>query len=132
MAKIKITGSVNQNEGGKLSSLWRSILRENNLMKSLDVLANEYVNNTLRMGESKNVERKTRGTLANNITSKSMTIKTFFDLLFNYLGVRKVVLSVSLTHQDGEVTHHSVNVVNPKYEKIKDKNDTEDKWVNNR
>ena len=41
-----------------------------------------------------------------------MSIKVFFDLLFNYLCVKKVSFTVKLTFVNGDESVHTVNVDN--------------------
>ena len=41
-----------------------------------------------------------------------MSIKVFFDLLFNYICVKKVSFTVKLTFVNGDESVHTVNVDN--------------------
>ena len=126
MADIKFDKEPSNNEAGLLATLWRNILRDNNMSPEfLSLLVDEYINTTHKLesdgGDVKPLKRKSKSTMINNITDTQMTIKTFMDLLLNLIKVRKVAISVKLTYNNGDETVHTV-VVNNKNNKGK-KND---------
>lgn len=102
---------VSRNESGVLAQLFRYIIIDNNFIPALDMLVKRYVEDTTRKEVNlQPVKRKTKSTLLSNIGSEEMTFKTFLDLLFNFLRVRKVNISVKLTFYNGNETIHSISV----------------------
>lgn len=110
MSDIKFNKPVSKNESGVLSAIWRNILKENNLIPALDLLVQRYVDRGNRAKELKDIKLKNKSTLTANITAPEMTFKTFLDLLFNFLHVKKITFSVKLTFQNGSETVHTINV----------------------
>jgi len=109
--KLSFDKPVSNKEGGALAKLWRKILNENNYMPVLDILVNRYTrDNDVTDGRVESSKRKTKSSLLINITSSDMTIKTLLDLLFNFLRVPLVTITISITHRNGDVTHHSVMI----------------------
>jgi len=113
MADVKITQPIATKESGVLAGLWRNILRDNNYIPALDYLVTKYVAKTDKMnGRVQNVKRKTKSSIIKNITDSEMSIKTFIDLLFNFLNVKKIDISIKLTFPNGNETIHSIAVDN--------------------
>lgn len=109
--KHDINKEPDKSEGGSLARLWRSILRNNNMLNinTVEFLANRYVKNTaIVKSEIKNISRKTRGSIINNITATDMTWKVFLDLLFNVLNVAKITITIKLTHANGSESLSSI------------------------
>lgn len=105
---------VAKNEAGVLAGLWRNILKENHFIPAIDVLVNRYVNKQNRDSDKLgSVRLKAKSTLLSNISSSEMTFKTFLDLIFNFLGVKKIHISIKLTFSNGEESIHSIGVNNP-------------------
>lgn len=116
MSKIEFDDNVSSKEGGALTALWRAILKENNFIYAIDVMVNKYVRKTdMLQGRSIHVKRKTRSSLINNITAGEMTFKTFLDLLFNFLAVRKVTITIMLTHANNDESIHTIAINNNDY-----------------
>ena len=44
------------------------------------------------------------------MTSPEMTFKVFVDLIFFFLGAKKMSISIKLTYPNGEESVHSINV----------------------
>ena len=113
MADVKITQPIATKESGILAGLWRNILRDNNYIPALDYLVTKYVAKTDKMnGRVQNIKRKTKSSIIKNITDSEMSIKTFIDLLFNFLNVKKIDISIKLTFPNGNETIHSIAVDN--------------------
>lgn len=111
MAAIVFNENVPKTEGGVLTKLWRSILRENNLLPKLDLLVSRYVRKTDQMSDRvQAVKRKHKFTLIKNITDDEITFKTFLDLLFNFLEVIQVDITISLKFANGEKSVHNILV----------------------
>jgi len=108
--------------GGALAKLWRNTLRDNNLYPSIGYLVTRYTSRN-SVTDSKNSVRKTKASLISNIRSGEMTWKTYLKLLFEFLGVRKVDITIKLTLANNSETLHSITVVN---DNIKDDNDKKD------
>lgn len=118
---------VAKNEAGVLAGLWRNILKENHFIPAIDVLVNRYVNKQNKESDKLgSVRLKAKSTLLTNISSGEMTFKTFLDLVFNFLGVKKIHISVKLTFSNGEESIHSIGVINPNI-KILSLSDEEEK-----
>lgn len=113
MSDIKFD-QVSRSEGGTLAKLWRKVLEENNYLPAIPFLVNRYIRTSNEMSNRvADVKRKTKSTLIANITASDMTFKTFTDLLFNFLKVKRVEIIVKVTLPDDTVRAHSVIV---KYE----------------
>jgi hypothetical protein len=109
--KTEITGPVSRNEGGVLAALWRKVLAENNYMQILDYLIDRYVSkNDEFNGRVSKIKKKAKSTLISNVTTGDMTIKTFFDLVFNFLKVKKMTISIKLTFPNNAESVHSVTI----------------------
>jgi hypothetical protein len=93
---------------GALAKLWRNIIKENNLQHSLSYLLTRYI--AKNTGESKNLKRKTRSTLENDITAKEMTWKKFTHLVFHYLGAVRLDVTIKLTFANGSSSVHSIGI----------------------
>lgn len=112
MSDIKFNKPISKNESGVLAALWRNIIKTNNLTHALDYLVLKYVSRSANKSSGENIRLKNKSTLLANITSPEMSIKVFFDLLFNYLCVKKVSFTVKLTFINGDESVHTVNVDN--------------------
>lgn len=110
MPDIKFNNPISKNESGVLSALWRNVLKENGFMPALDLLVQRYIDRGNRAKENKNIKLKNKSTLINNITSSEMTFKTFLDLLFNFLCVKKISISIKLTYHNGNESVHTIHV----------------------
>ena len=106
--KIKFDPLDNNKEGSILVKLWRNILTETNYINAIEYLVNRYANK----GSSsvKMVKKKTKSSMIKNVTSTEMTWKTFIDLIFNILNVKKMTISVKLQYPNGKESIHSVVV----------------------
>ena len=103
---------VSNTESGVLAKIWRKILIERRITPSLGLLIDRYLQDQ-HLNEdnlAKNVKKKNRSTLINNITAKEMTIKTFLDLLRNLLKVKRLVIHIEITTAGGETSVHSLSV----------------------
>ena len=111
MSDINFNKPISKNESGVLAALWRNIIKTNNLTHALDYLVLKYIS---RSGKESgdNIRLKNKSTLLSNITAPEMSIKVFFDLLFNYLCVKKVSFTIKLTFINGDESVHTVNVDN--------------------
>lgn len=111
--RIKLSDINNRTEGSVLATLWRNVLTETNMLPALDYFVDRYVNNSKGMeSRVKAVKRKTKSTMMKNVTANDMTWKTFLDLMFNFLKVKRIIISIKLTHAGGNETIHSVTVNN--------------------
>lgn len=114
--KISIDKPVSSKEGGALAKLWRKILTENNYLPVLDLLVAKYIReNDVTSGRVENAKRKTKSSLIANITSSDMTIKTLLDLMFNFLKVPLVTITITIKHRTGQETHHSISIASKEY-----------------
>ncbi len=111
MADIKLGDNIAQNEGGILTKLWRNVLKDNNLEPALSYFVTRYVTKSNKI-DSENVRRKTKSSLINNITASEMTWKTFTNLIFNVLLVKKMSINIKLTMPNGDTTFHNVLIDN--------------------
>lgn len=108
-------------ESGVLAVLFRKIWRENRFRDYFDILLNRYIEeNDISAGRSKNVKRKTKSTIVSNLTATEMTFKTFIDLLFNFIKIKKLTITVKLTFQSGSETLHTVVVNGENIQRVND------------
>lgn len=118
MAEIKINNKVAQKENGILARMWKNVVSDLNLHPALDHLVSRYVNKSKVLGSLSNVKdvkRKTKNTLIKNIEASEMTWKTFHDLLFNYLGAKRIDISIKITMPNGSESVHSMSVLGEDY-----------------
>lgn len=129
--KIVLPPLISRTEGSILSKLWRNILVDTNMDNALDYLVTRYMsdhsNSTIKADK-----RKTKSSIIKNITADDMTWKTFLDILFNFLRVRRIEFCVKLTRASGDISVHSVivdnpNIVNGGSKNVGSKNITSDK-----
>lgn len=107
-------------ESGVLAMIIRDIFVKNGFWEYFDVLVDRYVSeNDVAAGRVKTIKRKTKSTIQANITATEMTFKTFIDILFNFLKVRSMSISVKLTFNSGKESLHTVIVGNSDIEKVK-------------
>lgn len=95
--------------GGILSMLFRKVMKEGNFMPYVNILTDRYLTRTTAQNVSA-VKRRTKNTLKTNMTSPEMTFKVFVDLIFFFLGAKKMSISIKLTYPNGEESVHSINV----------------------
>lgn len=120
---IKLDSNIAATEGGILAALWRKILKDSGFYNMLGMMVSRYVSDTDSMADKvKASRRKTKSTLISNICSSDMTWKVLLDLIFNFLHVKKITISIKLLHQNGIETVHSV-VAENNFENGKEKTD---------
>jgi len=95
---IKFKDTAN-NENGLLAKLFRNILFETGAINDLRYKINRYINAGGVL---------TKGSILNKIQHKEMTWNTFVMLLFNILKVKKMTLKITLEHDTGIVTEHTL------------------------
>lgn len=106
----KFDKPVSSNEPGVLAMLWRKIITENNLTHSLNILINKYLESNTINQRVKNLKRKNRSTLIDNITASEMSIKTFLYLIFRVLRAKKLEISIKITFSNDRETIHGVTI----------------------
>jgi len=105
---MEFKGRPTNTPQGALASLWRSIIKDNQLQHSLGYLVTRYIARTGE--ESKNIRRKTRSTLEADITSNEMTWKKFTHVVFHYLGAVRLDVTVKLTFANGNHSVHTIGI----------------------
>lgn len=114
--KVELPNILDKNEGGALAKLWAEIVNNNHLAGKMNILIDKYTAETEKMSlSSEPVKRKTKSSLINNIISKSLTWSVFLDLIFNFLKVKRVSLTIKLEWNNGDVTYDTIKVPNPNY-----------------
>lgn len=98
-------------EGAKLAKLWRIIVRDLNIAKNVEYLVTRYAD---QGKQNSAIKRKTKSSMMKNITDEAITWKTFLDIMFNVLRVKKMTITVSLEHESGSKTLHSLTILSPK------------------
>lgn len=107
--------SVARSEGGLLALLWRKAIKENNLDKALMHLINGHVNKEIsklvkdKEDASKVTVSTLRSAVVNRVTATNMTVKTLVDLLFNVLNVKRLDITITLTHANNRTSTHTVS-----------------------
>jgi hypothetical protein len=112
------------NEGGILSLIWRNILKEKGYLNSaiLHRLLSNYVTNSTKLANSVNGMKvassekgRAKSTVIANVVATSMTIKTWMDLIFSFLGAKEMIITVTIKDASGVVTTHtSPTIINPR------------------
>ena len=111
MREVDFNKPVVRTEAGVLAALWRDVLDKLKLIPALDILIKKYISDSDKKAMSiQSVKKKTKSTLVANITATGMTFKTFLDLLFNFLRVRRVHISIKLELYNGDESVHSVTI----------------------
>lgn len=102
--------TVSNTEGGTLARLWKNIIIENGLVPAIPTLVKNYTNRTIKM-DVKNVKRKTKSSLLNNINAPEMTWRVFLNLMFSFLHVRKIDITIKSTFSNGDerIQHLTIN-----------------------
>jgi len=114
----KIDSNVsNSKENSILGKLFHRILMELNLINKIEFLINRYIKNA-NDKDIKIQKRKTRSSLINNITANEITWKTFIDLTFNLLRVRKLKVMITLTHTEDMIKKFKLKNVDDKNESL--------------
>lgn len=106
----KFDKPVSSNEPGVLARLWRKIITENNLKHNLNMLIDRYLETTAINQRVKNLKRKNRSTLIDNITASEMSIKTFLYLIFRVLRAKKLEISIKVTFPNDKESIHGVSI----------------------
>lgn len=107
-AEVKFTKETAQTESGILAKLWRNILRETGILPGITFFINQYLERNKTT--SATIKKKNRSTLITDITATQMSWKTFTNLLFSLLNVKKIEFIVKITWPTRE-TAHSVTVL---------------------
>jgi hypothetical protein len=103
-------------EGGALARLWRKIMTDTGMWSRSESLITQYLTRPDTDQNNNTVfdKRKNRSTIWSNIIAEDMTIKTFFDLLFNVLCIKHLRITVEITSFTNVKSSHSIDVPNPK------------------
>lgn len=128
MREVDFNKPVVRTEAGVLAALWRDVIVKLKLVPALDILIKRYINDSDKKAMAiQSVKKKTKSTLVANITASGMTFKTFLDLLFNFLRVRKVHISIKLELYSGDETVHTI-IVDPNTvaDELSDEDEDED------
>ena len=113
MSQNKLPDVYPRTENGLLAKLWGKVIRENSYQNRLIYLISRYARKADAMSDRVKVVRvKQKFTLTKNVFEKEMTFKTFMDLLFNFLEVVKVDVTISLKFADGTKSVHTVSTDN--------------------
>lgn len=108
---FKFKEPTSNNESGVLAKLWRTFLDDNRLNGKLPTMVETYLDND-NDPKVTVVRKKNRSTLYGNIAAPEMTIKTFFDLMFNLVRVRRIEFSIKVTFPTGKESIHTVCINN--------------------
>jgi len=106
---------ISQKTGGILSALWRQVVEGKHLKPVLPILITKYLDKNVEIN-SRNVKRKAKATLRANIAAGSMTWAVFSNLIFRFLGAKKLSITIKVTTANGDESIHYVTVDNDDYE----------------
>lgn len=115
----------NSKESAVLSKLFRVVLKELNLLNKVEYYIDRYIRNANK-NDLAVQKRKTRSSLSKNIVADEMTWKTFSDLIFNLLRVKKCRITIELFHINNTKSVHSVNMVKDVDDTFKEEKEKED------
>ena len=111
----KISKDVSNNTmGGVLARLFRKTLFELGFnpirfSKQLD----NYISHTNKLAStSKYIRRETRSHVLRKLTNEELTWKVFMTGMFQFLNVKRMKVTIKLTHVNGKETEHSVSIIN--------------------
>lgn len=107
-------------EGAVLVKLWRIIIRDNNYTYAIPRMVTRYINKNTKHNAMSSVKMKTKSSLKKDILSSEMTWKTFVSLIFDFLRVKDMVISIKLIHASGDESVHSMRIINPNKEIIEE------------
>lgn len=111
MTDINLNNETSNNESGVLAKLWRKIIDDKHLKDALPYFVSRYIKGySITSGDVKSIKRKTRSTIVNNICATEMTFKTFLDLIFNFLCMKKVDITITLTAHNDETSTHTISL----------------------
>lgn len=100
------TGEV----GGILSKLYRQILHDLGITPDrYEALMQRYIKRA-HLGPNRNEKAAARAGLSKELLKASMTFKTWIKGIV-FLAISKIKITVTLYHENGKVTDHSVTVV---------------------
>jgi len=98
-----------RSEGSALAVLWRNILVEKGIVSRVPAMIRRYLDTDVT-SKSVQMKKKSKSSITNDVTSKSMSWRVFISLLKDVLKVKDVRFTVTLTFRNGEKSVHSVNV----------------------
>lgn len=100
------------NEGGLLSKLFRTIVKDEGRAHQIPMLIEKYQQRIARENMNKTMASyskvQSKSQMINNAKSDSMTFRVFIGLLRNIFCIRAIRMTIELEWPDGKVTHHSV------------------------
>ena len=102
---------INSTEDGLLSKLYRQIIFDTGKINTLKYDINKYI---------KNGGAKVKSSVLSSVIASEMTWKNFIFLLFEIHKFKKIKFTITITHDSGIETEHSL-VATPK-----DKSKTKD------
>ncbi len=114
--KILTTPINNDKESAILGKFTRKIIVDLGLINKIEFMVNRYI----KTANDKNIsadKKKTRSSLINNIVSEEMTWKTFTNIVFNLLKVKKCKITLELTHVNDTTSQHELMIVKEPDEK---------------
>lgn len=101
----------NNKEAAVLAKLFRRINMDLNTTGKMEHLIDRYI----KYANNKNIsllKKKTRSSLCNSIVSEEMSWRTFMDLVFNLLRVKRMKISITFLHADDTESFHSMKFDN--------------------
>jgi len=113
---MAIKTPVNNTPQGALAQLWRNIVKDTGIGNNIGYLITRYVKRN--SPDSKTIKRRTRSTIEADISASELTWKKFTHILFEFLGVVRMDISVKLTYSRGNSTLHTVGVVSTDSEPV--------------
>lgn len=101
---------VDNNEGGLLSKLFRTILNDTNKVEQIPLLIQRYYERETRLNDkSPNISKiKNKSTVLANAKLGSMSIKVFMSLLRDLFCIKRIRLTIELEWPDGKTSAHQV------------------------
>jgi len=113
---MAIKTPVNNTPQGALAQLWRNVVKDTGIGNNIGYLITRYVKRN--SSDSKTIKRRTRSTIEADISASELTWKKFTHILFEFLGVVRMDISIKLTYSSGNSTLHTVGVVSTDSEPV--------------
>jgi len=94
---------------GVLAKLWRTIVIDTGNLRNLSARINNY--RSQRVGQlvnSKTIENRTDSQLRSEVNKVELTWNSFIFLVFKILNARRITITISITHANGNVSNTSI------------------------
>ena len=103
----------NKTEGSILTNIWRGLLKELDLVSVSKIYRLIDVYMTRHKANDKgsiSIRSKNRTSITNDMSADAITWKTFLNLIFNVLRVKKMDITITIHHENKTTTTYSTTI----------------------